>query len=131
MAPLSLWICFCPTFHTSYHFIKKKQRDAPAAPRSDLLFLSLSLQQSLISIVLESPQFILQLLSFSLRSVQLILQLLPQLLQSAVMLHQQAVPQDFLWMESIAHTWIKASQTYILSQPQKVKYGQTFPPFLR
>lgn len=62
----------------------------------DLLFLSLSLQQTLISVMLESPQFILKLLSFSLCSVELILRLLPELPQSGFMLHLQTVSDNLL-----------------------------------
>lgn len=63
---------------------------------SDLLFLCLSLEETLISIVLQSPHFILQLLFFSLCSAELILHLLPDLSQRDIMLHQQAVPHNFL-----------------------------------
>lgn len=75
-------------------------------PTSDLLFLSLSLQQTLISVVLETPQFILQLLSFVLWCVELILHLLSELVQSGLVLHQQAVPNNFLWSKAAKSTYM-------------------------
>jgi len=71
---------------------------------SNLLFLRLSLQQTLISVMLETSQFILQLLAFSLCPVELILRILPQPPQGALMLHQQAVTHDFLGNRAAKNT---------------------------
>lgn len=64
--------------------------------RSDLLLLGLGLQQTLIPLVLETPQLVLKLLAVLLRSTELLLGLLPQLPQGGPVLRLQAVPHGFL-----------------------------------